>query len=272
MAGLEDKSMEELEALMRDPAAAEAALRAEDAPPAEPPPTPDPPAPAPVAEATPQEPPPEQEAAELPEEVRLALDAADAEAKRWEKVAGRHAGELDFVKKKVSDLEARLSHVQRTVEPEDGYRPEPTDRPAVEATKADAVTSWAVSQALQTAGAQFMAAHPDTSEMQAQMAEYLQKSGYDATPILASNDPGFVMQEVTRRLEEAHAHVLADKSRKAYDDLKIRKAEQLGKRREAIAKAGVSATGAAPSPPQQHKTYDEMSIGELEKELNRLTR
>jgi hypothetical protein len=257
-----------------DDAALEAALSQGDAyvPPAgEPEPTPAPEAPSeePTTpeetaqeEASPTpEPPPEPDPET--ERMRLLTEEMEARAKHWESVAGRNAGELGYIKQQLRAIQAAQSRGDiEEVEP---------DRSAPQAPpRRDGVSEWAVQQAVSQSVSSFEASHPDVTELQDKMAEYVRGTGFDMQAVLAMDNPVEAQREISRALEEAYWHTKAvvKASRRAELEQK-REAIQM-KSAETKLKASVSATASTPPPKPKPKTVDEMTDDELEKEMVRV--
>ena len=133
----------------------------------------------------------------------------------------------------------------------------------------DGLAEWAVQQAVQQSVSGFEASHPDVTEIQDKMVEYIKTSGYDMQSVLSMTNPIDAQREMNRALEEAYWHTKASV-------VATRRAE-LSAKREAIQtkaatnkmKASVSATASAPPPKPKTKTVDEMTDDEIEKEMVR---
>jgi hypothetical protein len=198
------------------------------------------------------------------EEVRLALDAAQAQAKHFEKIAGRNAGEVGFLKQQYDALASQLSALRAERHDDgSGYTPEPPALPRPESTRTDPIATWAVGTAINAAGAAFAQAHPDFADSQNEVMAYLKNSGLDAGNLLTLNDPAEAATRVTRALEEAHSYVVRERTEKALTDLRAKKVEQMAQRRVNIAKATISGSGSTPPPPTAAKSLDQMTEQEL---------
>jgi hypothetical protein len=276
---LEGKSIEELDELLRNPEKM-AGIQPEQPP-------------LPVAETVPPEPteekPPEappvptepkpEEAPEGPSEAEILkaqIAALEANNKKMEaRLAGRESGERGFIKQLQNRIKALESGASRRTDSE--YEPvaeEPPEQPVrkVEPPTRDSVAAWAVGRAVQEAAANFVANHPGYDEMSKEITEYITNSGYDSSAILMSGDPIEASKETTRLLDEAYWHVNAAHKVKAAAELQTKKADQMRRLEEVKAKAAVSASGAAPAPKPKAKSYDDMTLAELDAELRRLTK
>ena len=210
-------------------------------------------------------PPPEPKLDTESERLRLLSEEMEARAKHWESVAGRNAGELGFIKSQLKAIQAAQASVQAgeytQSEPEQGSTPPPPTR--------DGLAEWAVQQAVQQSVSGFEASHPDVTDIQDKMVEYIKNSGYDMQTVLSMSNPIDAQREMNRALEEAYWHTKAAV-------VATRRAE-LSVKREAIQtnsatdkmKASVSATASAPPPKPKAKTQDEMTDSELEDEMVR---
>ena len=217
--------------------------------------------------ATPPEPvvPEETEANLEAERLRLLAEELEAKSKHWESVAGRNAGELGFIKSQLKAIQAAQAAAQAGE-----YVP---SEPALGSTQPvpqrDGLAEWAVQQAVQQSVSGFEASHPDVTEIQDKMVEYIKTSGYDMQSVLSMTNPIDAQREMNRALEEAYWHTKASV-------VATRRAE-LSAKREAIQtkaatnkmKASVSATASAPAPKPKTKTVDEMTDDEIEREMVR---
>lgn len=234
------------------------------------------PTPAPVeTEAAPaQEAPAEPKAEEVTDQDILEARLAEYESrsKHFEQVAGKHAGEVGFLKQQLAELRQRLMATQASedaglYQPEPSQRPEPTPAP-----KSDAVASWAVAQAAQQAVAEFVGTHPDYPTIKDDIAAYLQQTGYDAAPILAAQDPLFAARETKRMLEESYWHIRAQKDAARKAELTTKRAEQKAAQVAAKQAASPSGSGATPPPKPKEKSVSDMSLDELEAAMRKETR
>jgi len=212
------------------------------------------------------------------------LKAIRARADHWEKVAGRHAGELGFLKQQLRRTResSPVPYAPETTDTEEGFEGH-TERQAPRAPQAqqvqanDNVTSWAIQQAMKNTYQAFVGRHQDVTEqdVQTDIAKYLHAVNFDAEPLLTANDPAYVQQVLDGALEEAYRYVSAQREEKRLAELRTRRAEQTTKRTEAKKKASVSASGSAPTPAptpkQKPKTLSEMTDEELEKAMSRET-
>lgn len=239
---------------------------------------PETPAPEPVAEVKPTpEAAPEPVKAEEPAPVEEDLDAKirdtrieeyEAKAKHWESVAGKHAGELGFLRGEIKQL--RDAQLRAPEADSHAYDERPAPAPPA---RVDSVTQWAVQKSVEEATGKFLSGHPDyDTEMHKEMAEYLQKSGYDPKAVMESADPVWAAREAERALEEAYWHSKARRTAAVRADLETRRATQTAKAKDAKVQAAVSGSGGSAPPATPEKPVAEMSVAELEKRLVHLTR
>jgi hypothetical protein len=173
----------------------------------------------PVEDEKPSEP-------EIPEHVRLRMEATELERKKFEALAGRHAGELGFLRNKLKELETRL---QSQPSAETGYESvETTDQHEVKPQGQDRFAEWAVQQSLAQTVAAFGAQYPDANGMATEISDYLSANGIDLATIAQSRDPISTATEVRTALELAYLHVATAKKQEA-----ATKAEQEAARRNA---------------------------------------
>lgn len=241
------------------------ATEGEPTPPVEPEPEPEA-EPTPEPEAPAEEEAPSETPAEDPEAERLRLisEEMEARAKHWESVAGKHAGELGYIKQQLKAIQAAQAQSQQG---EEYVEPQETPRPAPEPQRRDGLAEWAVQQAFQQAVTGFEHSHPDVADIGDKMVDYLSATGYDMKTALAMGDPIEAQQEIARALNEAYWHTKAEVNA-------ARRAELTAKR-EAVQtqaatnkmKASVSATGSSPPPKPKAKTVDEMTDDELAAEM-----
>lgn len=262
---LANKSLAELELLMRNPDLLQ--TEPEPAPGAKPPePEPEPTS---EPEPAPEEKPPEEEKPEepTPEEleaqaIKAKIDEMEARQKKLESAAGRSGGEARFWRERAQQLERALKERQ---EPEP-YAAEPSE-PKPTPPKRDSVAAWAVAQAVRQAGMDFGASHPDAQELQADIEAYWKNSGFDGSSIINAEDPIEAAREATRAMEEAYYHARAEKMSKLRAELEAKKEVSTAKRASMKTKAAISGSGNAPAPKPQTKTLEQMSLSELDAEL-----
>ena len=268
MAEPEDMTLEELEAALDrtglpQPEPVEPEASAEPAEPAHEP-TPD---------APPQETPAETKAEEVTDQDIIDARIAEMEsrAKHFEQVAGKHAGEVGFLKQRLTELQQRLAAPPSE---EAGMYSEPSARPepAVPAPTSDAVASWVVQQAVAQAAAEFTNSHSDFGQLQGDIMGYIQASGYDPTTVIAANDPLVAARETKRMLEESYWHVRAQKDAARKVELTEKRATMKAAAIAAKQAASPSGSGATPPPKPKDKSMNEMSVEELDAALQRETR
>jgi len=214
----------------------------------------------PEEEAAKDEPKKEAEAEpepDLPEHVKLRLEATELERKKFEALAGRHAGELGFLRKQMRELEERLTS---RAEGEETYS-ERDDQP--EKPKAnDGLAEWASQQSfLQTVNG-FTAQYPDADGMAEEIRDYLTNSGVDIASMSRGRDPMSVAQEARTALELAYLHVssakkheAAEKAEREFARRTVDESTKLAGRRRAVAatpSGGVRAS--APTKSQDPRT------------------
>jgi len=270
---LDKKSEAELLELLANPDKI-AELKEESAP--EPKATPDEAAPQEAAaepEAAPEETPEEQPAtvealdAEL---LRRRLESAEAEAKRFEQLAGRNAGELGYVKNKIRDLEAKMAQGQSGDIAETGYATESEERPRPSAR--DAVTAYVVSQAVPSAINAFEGRHPDSVELAGGMVDYLTQNNINIAELAQGDDPVYVASETERVLSNAYEAAKSIKRATEIQTLETKRAEMFERLKTSKTNASISASGSAPAPPPQQKTLGDLSEAQLMAELQRALR
>jgi len=293
MGNLEEKSLEELEQLLANPAALEdepepetaeveepAEPESEPAAEEEPQDTGDEPVDEPVEEPTEQvaapdtdEPAPELS---IEDQIRKTLiDEAEARAKHFESVAGRNAGELGFVRKQLEALRQQLAAASQPAAPTvDEYGAEVTQAQAPQQPTPralDAISSWAVSQAVRNSAAEFQSQHQDFSELSSDISQYLKDKQYDASSLLESNDPLYAAREATRALDEAYWHARGQHQARVRAQLEEKRADQIRNLEQAKLRGGPTQSGATPTPKPVAKTLDELTVDELREELERLS-
>lgn len=261
---LSGKTTEELEQMMEadtDPVA----------PAPEPAAEPETPEPTPQPEPTP-EPTPEPEAAEEPTPEQIErdlllqrLEQAEDERKKAEAIAGRHGGELGFLRQKVRELEQRF----RQPEPDDALQPEPSE-PVRPAPARDKIAAFVVSQAVPQAISRFESEHPDSVELGPSIAEYLKRNGFDMQAILSMDDPMEATRETDRVLSEAYYHARSERKAKIIAELTTKKAEQFARVQEAKKKAAVTGSGGSAPEPVREKAIEDMTPEELDAKMREL--
>lgn len=162
----------------------------------------------------------------VPDHVRLRLEATELERKKFEMLAGRHAGELGFLKNKLRELEARLQSQQESEPERQSY--DATDQQPVRTKAQDRFAEWAVQQSLAQTVNAFTAQYPDSNDMAADIAAYWKDNGIDMDSFAQSNDPISAAQDTRTALELAYLHVATAKKHEA-----ATKAEQEASRRTA---------------------------------------
>ena len=225
--------------------------------------------PEPVEEA-PKEPSAEELEAEI---LRARFEALEAHTKKMEaKMAGREAGEKGYIKQLKAQIEELRSGAARQPDPDYG-EPEPEiRRPQVTPAEPNSVTTWAINNAVQQAAAQFSQGHPDLQEVQESLQAYLQESGYDPQAILLTNDPIAAGRETTRVLEEAYWHAKAATRQSRVAELETKRADQVRGLENAKKKAAISGSGGTPPAPPVRKSTKDLSVAELEKQMDALGR
>jgi hypothetical protein len=234
----------------------------QEPPPPEPPPVQEPP---PAPEPTPE---PEVPAEpDLDQELLRAREAElEARAKHWEGIAGRHGSELGQLRKALQELQARVARPEQS---EGAFEQDPP-APPVPSRQDEAFKSWAIQQAAAAGEMEFRAAHPDAREYEADMKDYLVKSGFDAQSILLANDPAAAQRDVNRTFTDAYWAVKATRESARVAELRTKKAAQMASLEEAKRRASTTAAATPPTPPVKAKTIDEMSESELDAEIKKL--
>jgi hypothetical protein len=257
---------------------------------AEPPaPEPEPATEPPAADTSPE--PPKEETPETPPEaptvdqldqqiLEKRVEAAEALAKHWETVAGRHGGELGFIKQKLAQLEARQTGAHAPAPPvsePDEFEPAaepptPTAPPPTDGVVSNKVASWAIAQAIGNGAQQFFSAHPDalqTEGFRSEMETYMQQQG-DQTRLLFTDDPVAAQRGAMDLLSEAYHHVAAVRRSSAIEELQRQRADQISNMDQAKAQATISSSGSpAPQPPGP-KALEDMTEDELDAVLQEL--
>lgn len=266
---LDDMSVEELDNLMRhpdqlaaltepaaEPATEEAppAAEVEEAPPAE--------------EAAPAEPEKAEPVAE-PEVsetdiLRAKIEEALAVAKKNESITGRVTGENGYLKSEIAKLRAQLAG--REAEPSE-Y--EPQEEPRRQPEPRPSPSGYLGRVAVDRAARLFMGEHPAiTSEAVAEAGKYANES-FRAEP---DDQPEDIETRMRALLREGLYDYQARQSAKLAQERETRRADQMRGVTEAKAKATISGSGSPPPPTPQPKTFDEMSVDELDAELRRMTK
>ena len=201
------------------------------------------------------------------------IQELEARVKHFESLAGRNAGELGFVKQQLRKLQ-EAQRAPRAEEDTFDAEPEPERRPVQrrEPSGRDDVAAWAVSQAVTQAVAEFGRQHPDVAEMQEAIGAYLTQSGYDPKQVLESDSPVEAAKETVRVLDSAYWHAKAEATAKKRQELQAKRAAQFPQAEKAKRKAAISGTGNAPPPKPQPKSFEDMSLEELEAEIQRQLR
>ena len=276
---LDDLTVEELDGLMKNPDALGELMHPDipAEPPAEPPAPPATPERGPEPPPAPEQPPsPPGEPAEPDvsdaEILKARVEAAEAASKRWETIAGRHAGELGHIRQKMKEWEGRFAAPPIAPATEDqglDEEPEPPPRrtapvAAPRSPENDAIRDWACRQALAQATAEFGAKHEDFGDMQKDISEYIEKMGPDVPDLLAGGDPNRTHRAVSSLLEEARDAVVSARRSAKVRELEQRRADQTTKLAEAKQKAASSAPGSTPPEPAPQKGLDDMTAAELD--------
>lgn len=270
---LENKSADELLDLLANPDKIDELAKE---PPAEPEPeAPAAPTPEPEPEEAPTpEPQSEPEEPELTVEVldsellRRRLEHAEAEAKRFEQLAGRNAGELGFVKNKVRDLERAFANRQ----PGDSYEAEEVPESEAKASTPDPVTAYVVSQAVPAAVASFEMRHPDSTELADGMLAWMGQNNINIGSLAQGNDPAAVAAETERILSSAYDAAKSAKRESDIAALQTKRAEMFERLNTTKRSASASASGSSAPPQPKPKTLDDLSEKELMAELQRALR
>lgn len=240
--------------------------------------------PEPPKEETPETPPAEPTIEQLDKQLfDKRLEAAEGSAKHWETIAGRHGGELGFVKKRLAEMERAMASGQFAPPPApadngEGVYDTPEPTPTPQATPPDAggpsdkVAAWAVAQALQAGYQQFLQAHPDaqtTEGFAGEMEAYMQQQG-GRERLLFENDPVAAQRGAMDFLSEAYHHVSGTRRASEIQKLERRRADQISNMEQAKAQATISTSGSpAPEPPGP-KALSDMNEDELDAILQEL--
>ena len=282
---LDDKSLEELEAMLESPMELSKAPpdpSGEETPQSEQAETSETEQPSDEPESGESEPEPveqpteveatEQEAPDgsYEEQIRKTLnEESEARAKHFESVAGRNAGELGFVKKQLEELKQALFRPQAQSENGgDDYQDPPPAQQTTQPVQSDALTQWAMNQALKGAVEEFRGTHPDLADFSADITKHMSESQFNAQPLIESRNPMYAAQEIQRSLEEAYWHVKVRHHQGVRAGLEEKRASQIRDLRKAKISGTPTQTGATPAPRPVADT--EPSIDELRRELERL--
>lgn len=220
----------------------------------------------PVEEAAPEVPAAEPEVDTEAERLRLLSEEMEARAKHWESVAGRNAGELGFIKSQLKAIQAAQASAQEG----DYVQSEPVPGSTQPTPERDGLAAWAVQQAVQQSIGGFEASHPDVTEIQDKMVEYIKTSGYDMQNVLNLTNPIDAQREMSRALEEAYWHTKASVTAARRMELSVKREAIQTKAATNKMKASVSATASAPPPKPKAKSQEEMTDAELEAEMARV--
>jgi hypothetical protein len=279
---------DKLQEIMRNPEKLEELL-SPPTPTPEPEPTP-PLEPAPEPEPKPTPAPEPEPSAELSEEEAEAdlllaeLEEARAKADHFESVAGRLGGKVGFLERKFAELQAgRRPSTDGEPEPEP-TEPEPERRRAAPPVHKDGLAAWAVGQAIKDTGREWMNAHSDLGslidpkfdkldpqEAQLKVGETLKRVlgeiGFDATDVMAADDPVDAAQRMRAALDESYYRIRREAAIRNREAAQARRAEQVSQRSKAKAHAATSGGGATPAPRPQPKSAHELSIEEADAAL-----
>lgn len=210
---------------------------------------------------------PEPTADELDRKILQAqVEEARALAKKHEQVAGRSAGELGFLRQRVQELQS-LFEARPAQDPE--YAEEPR-APAPPKSQADEETrAYTREIAVERGASKFHALHSDIQAHIQNIGEYLKEQDFSYRQ---SAGPLEAERETLRILEEAYWDAKAKSHRTALEVHQKTRADQFARMQEAKKRATISGSSSHAAPAPKPKTLDDMSIEELGKELDRLTR
>ena len=214
---------------------------------------------------------------ELPTEAdimaeRLAL--SEALAKKFESLAGRHSGELGFLKQRLKELETRQNAPPREAHEEDLYPPEPLpaqDRPAVAEPVRDSLSEWAVGRAIEDEVQRFWGGRAEDAKLRDDIAASLKARQEDLAPLLETRDPVHASRLTRAVLDEALSDALIARAKARIGEMTEKRADQVRNLEQAKKKAAVSGSGAA-SPPSQARDLNDLSIPELQNLLGSMTK
>jgi hypothetical protein len=216
--------------------------------------------------AAPEEPAPEEPPPSDLDILRAEMEELKAKAKHWEEVAGRNGGRVGWLERQIGEFAKA-----RAAAPEEASYEESREPSAPAAPRTDDFALWAVKKAAQSARDQFIAAHPDYAPHLPELANYLQAIGYDGQSVLATNNPEYVETEFTRVFREHKSSVDAVQAAKNKELLLERRADSTRRLQEAKTKATVSGSGGTPPPKLRPKTFNEMTLEELDAAMQQST-
>lgn len=197
------------------------------------------------------------------------LKHAEEEAKRFESIAGRHAGELGFLKTKLQEVEARLS----AAPPSDGgYEPPAVPEPIPPGQGRDKLLSYIVAQAIPQAVASFESRYPDAATLADGMGKYLRDNGVNLQALTQSDDPLFVSREVDRHLTSAYDYAKSAQRAEKIRSLETKRAEMFARIKEAKTSASPPVPASPPAPEPPPKAFADLSQAEMLKEIGKLVR
>lgn len=222
---------------------------------------------APAEEEAKEEEPKEEEKPEV-DSKDLMIQELEARVKHFESLAGRNAGELGFVKQQLRKLQ-ESQHTAPREEEAEYVEPDSRPAPSREPKSRDEVVAWAVSQAVQQAAGEFATSHSDAGELQEAMQAYLSDTGYNPKDVFDLENPIAAARETKRALEEAYWHAKATRASTMRKEAETRRAAQIPQMEKAKRKAAISGSGAAPPPKPKPKTYADMTVDELEAEIQK---
>ena len=272
---LEDKSIEELDALLADPSLLE---QAQEPPVEAPPPTPEPPpAPepeaAPPAEPAPVEPPPTEDK----DPIKDLLDQWDGERQSWEAEKKAMAAKFDLGQAHSSRLAGKIGHLEKLLkqraeaaqaspDPEDGEQSSATvtrlERLEGELRKRD--RDMAIAAEVQAIK------RPETDALSAEIAEAAEAFKDDWSAALDTEDPESA-RLMTRRVLNAIVaeaeRIKTTKERAARVERRAATVAEIRQAKQAVASSGVS----APATEIKPKSLDEMTSDELSQLLRSMT-
>jgi len=214
---------------------------------------------------------PEQPAEPEPEQQQIDESAElRALAKKWEAVAGRHGGEIGYLKKANQTLKEQLEQAiagrpQENEEDQEYAQPRRDPAPLPRARE-DKIAQWATKQAISTTAAQFVADHPEYKDHINDLQQYMADSGIDLS-LAGDLDPETIQRDTNRILTEHYWHVRAKLDAAIVAERKAKRAEQTEKLPEAKRRAATTGSGARAAPKPREKTLDEMTLDELDKML-----
>lgn len=210
------------------------------------------------------------------EELKLKLEGAEHELLKWQKIAGKHGGEIGFLQNQIRQLREQM----RRSSPQ-GYQDESLFQEEGEPAEKEARTpapdriaklsDWTIRDAMEKASTRFWSEFPDaTEDMKKDMAEYIKANG-SSEKLTNPSDPMEAYESVKDILEEARHHVIAKQKREKAEEMRLRRAEQIQGIEEAKKKASITGSGSPPVPPPRPKSLDDLTDEELEKQMEILT-